>query len=246
MNFSDSYAITGDFLTTCNDFYSTVSTQSSNTGLKKKEVDRSAGELAVFNKGHYYLHTTAYKPTGLALGFPLPDPDFKENLWNISMEIKRHLRMFSPQSTKLFAHVPPESYHVTIVNRKHFDNNDLVEPLSSSEKDRAENVIQKLQIGEVAVYFNGFIISNEGRVLVRGYVFDNRLFYLRKKLTEIGNIFKDRIPVGAHIKLGHVLIQLDKHELKTFNQRISYLSEQISALIKFNDCYTQQGQISFR
>lgn len=226
----------------CSLFYSTVSRKCRLKGLNLEEIMRSEKELSQFKVGLYYLHPDAFKPTGVALGFPLPDYFFIRRLWKISCLIEKYLQKVTGNK-KTFAHVPPDSYHITIVNKTHFGKHKKIVPINEAEKRKSKQIITNINSGGISLFFNGLVVSRDGRPLVRGYVFDNKLFSIRDGLIKGIDKFNTHTPSAAHIKLGHILVNLNQEQLHSLLFYISIWGEHISKMILFKDTYTHLGRI---
>jgi len=227
----------------CSTFYSNVSRKCRLKGLDLEEISRSQRRLGQCKDGIYYLHPDAFKPTAVALGFPLPDHFFVRRLWRISCLVENYLRRVTNSNKTTFAHVPPDSYHITIVNRTHFDKHREIFSINKAEKWKSRNAIASLNPGYILLFFNGLIVSREGRVLVCGYTFDNRFFLLRNTLIDRMDIFEEHVPPAAHIKLGHILVNLDQEQLRSLLLYTSVCGEHISRMVLFKDLYTSLGRI---
>jgi hypothetical protein len=227
----------------CSLFYLRVGRDCRVRGFDPEEIARSQSELCQSEHGLCYLHPKAFAPTGVALGFPLPDNLLIRRLWRISSLVKTYLQEMADGNPKTFAHVPPECYHITIVNGRHFDEDEEVVPIDPAEKHSADEIVAKLNPGAVSLFFNGLILSRQGRLLVRGYALDNRLFEIRKALVDGEAVFRRHIPPAAHIKLGHILVNLSREQLPPLSLYTGICGEYINRSVFFEDLYTPLGRI---
>lgn len=228
----------------CGVFYSHVWRSCRRRGFDSAEIARSERELCRCKHGLYYLHPKAFKPTGVALGFPLPDSLFVRRLWRISCLMEAYLQRITKVDAKTFAHVPPECYHVTIVNGTHFDKHRRVIPITPAQQRKAKAIIGSLHPGRILLFFNGFVLSREGRLLVRGYAFDNRLFETRNALVRGADGFGDHVPPAAHIKLGHILVNPGMRQLARLFLYTNACGQYVNRSVLFEDLYAPHGRIS--
>ncbi|MEW6738254.1 MAG: hypothetical protein AB1489_43675, partial [Acidobacteriota bacterium] len=156
-------------------------------GLNTDEIFRSANQLSYLINGNWYLKDVAYQPTGIALGCPVPDKRIKEKLWRLSKLIANYIGQASDRQQPTFAFVPPDYYHITVLNRSHFDcSSDYRESLflSETEKRISEDVIAQVCRVPLVFHINGLIITSAGRLIVPGFPNDDRIYKLRANLVK--------------------------------------------------------------
>lgn len=95
--------------------YEALSNQIKEEGLKKEEISLSR-KLYTSIDGTPFLNDNAYKPTGVALGCPIPDQNFKNHLWEITKSLADRLTKIKSENVPSFAFVPSDWYHITIMN----------------------------------------------------------------------------------------------------------------------------------
>lgn len=231
----------------CRKRYRFLNAECKTRGLRSREVERSLGELNVRVGGTRYLVEAAYKPTGVALGCPLPDGRFARRLWRFSRLAEKFLLELCGRGPT-FAFVPPEWYHTTLVNCAHFDvsGNDpaLGGGLLSEEAWRtAREVTSEVARGALAVEFGGLILTSAGRLIVPGFPIDGRLYGLRRRLAERIPQARVNTPRTVHVKVGHLLADLRGGELKKFLTWLALCGRHITARVAFGDLYTPAGRI---
>lgn len=212
-------------------------------GLDPSEVERSARELSYAIDMMYYLKSAAYKPTGVALGCPLPDKRVAKRLWRLSRLADKCLTALCRGRRKRFAFVPPDWYHVTLVNRSHFEFTEIIS-MTEDEREDARKVIAQISGGLIVLHLNGLVLTAGGRLIVPGFPSDDRVYELRSRLVEAMPQLRINVPITAHIKLGHVLAPLNADELKILLSWVALCGEHVSARLIFYDVYTPAGRIA--
>ncbi len=144
-----------------------------------------------------------------------------------------------------FAFVPPDWYHVTLLNRAHFDVTALssITMMTENERRLAQDVIAKSDANPIMLHLNGLILTSTGRLIVPGFPSDDRMYELRSRLVEELPQLQINAPITAHIKLGHVLTKLNLAEFKKLLDYVALYEEHTSARLTFDDVYTPLGRI---
>lgn len=75
------------------------------------------------------------------------------------------IKLMRLNNLEIFAFVPPDSYHVTLVNRSHFGTDTKVKGMTKEEKEFTGKVIIKKDEGPIEVQFKGLILTTEGHLL---------------------------------------------------------------------------------
>jgi hypothetical protein len=218
-----------------------------------KSVRRSLMEDSRKVGQHLILKTHAYKPTGVALGCPLPYPDAQSQFSSLCDRTEEFLRRLCNVRGPVLVRVPPLCYHITLVNRTHFDTRQdkrQVRCLSLSEKRQVEQIIRDQDCGSVTVQYRGLLTSRGGRLLVPAYPSDARVFQLKEALRDgvcKGKIrraaFAENYPVHTATKLGHIAVELDGARLRAFLRWMQEEGAKIDLSVTFSDSYTQLGRI---
>src|SRR5690242_3581045 len=76
-------------------------------GLSAAAIERSRQELHRQTGVACHLNEIAYKPTGVALGCPVPNAQFTRRLWHFSGLVEKYLRAVAGDDRSTFAFVPP-------------------------------------------------------------------------------------------------------------------------------------------
>jgi hypothetical protein len=233
----------------CRTAYRLIASQCKRRGLDTEEIERSRKELNSQVDFTCQLSEIAYKPTGMALGCPIPDRSFTRRLWRISRLVEEYLAKHSVDEKPSFAFVPPLWYHITVANRTHFDFNaaDLMarhdHVLSQEERRSAQAVVSQIAAGPLLVQFSGLILTSSGRLLVPGFPADDRLYEVRYQLADSLPQVRVNLPTTAHIKLGHILLDLKNEQMRSFLNWLPLCGQHISARVAFSDLYTPAGRI---
>jgi hypothetical protein len=209
-------------------------------GLDPRHIAQSRACHANFDQSTCYLSSHACEPTGVALGHVLPSRQFSRRLWKLSWAIARRLQTYGEGPT--FAFVPPETYHVTVYNRSHFERSEVF-ALSATELAAVDSAISEAQIGRIAIEFNGLVLTPEGRVIVRGFPHDDKLAQLRHCTARVLPTVDPAPPQLAHIKLGHLLVCPSRPQLRELTDFIAQCSYHVDARLTFEDVYTPLGRL---
>jgi 2'-5' RNA ligase len=219
----------------CRERYIRIARECRRRGLAIEEITRSRDDLNERRDGRIWLKPEAYYPTGVALGFPLPDRRFERRLERILSLLQRRLGGD-------IALVPPGAYHVTLVNRGHFDVGPVVS-LTGIELDAAAGIVSSLALPPLDLHFHGLALTRTGRFIVPGYPCRSDVFRLRRALYEAVPSLRVNTPRTTHIKIGHLLRPLSGEELGRTREWMAAAGELISARIVFEDVFTPLGRI---
>lgn len=214
-------------------------------GLDPDAIARNAANDMRVSQGRCWVKVRAYKPTGVALGCPLPSREFQQHLLESITVAGTRLKALCGM-TRTVAHVPERFFHVTVVNRDHFDHRDdgsVVRCLSPREHRHIEAVIRGLGIRRIRIHFKGWQLTRSGRFMVLGFPRDEALFQLRAALINEVPQLRANPPATAHIKPAHMLAWLDRKQLRSFQDWMSSYSSFIDHALEFTEVYTPLGRI---
>jgi hypothetical protein len=195
-------------------------------------------------KGLMFLNEIACKPTGVALGCPLPVKPLAKKLFRIAQIIERYISGLIGLKQAL-AFVPKELYHITIANYTHFEQNTNVVDISRAEYDKIINSVKNIKSNSFEMILNGLILTTNGRLIVRGFPVDPDFFHFRRQLCARIPEMENKIPPTAHIKLGHLIKTLDPDEYARVLLFIERCSIYATARLSFPGLFTPVGEISF-
>lgn len=213
-------------------------------GLNVHEIERTRDQLAVIGDRGAVLSTCAYKPTGLALGCPLPDQRSSVRLARISRLAEEWIASVLNRREAVFARVPADSFHITVLNRTHFDAHATIVSLSPDHKDIATRVCLAEPLNApVKILMEGLILTHEGKLLVRGYPTNDSLTALKDRLLEALPEFAEHVPLTFHVKLGHLMQPLYGDKLVNFLVWLSKASQYVSFELDFTEIHTPLGTI---
>jgi hypothetical protein len=229
-----------DVSETCRALYEQIEAGALESGLDPEQVLLSAGRYRERRAGRDFVTPDAYQPTGAALGSPLPDDGVSRRLWLVAEELERFLHGARSDADSWFAFVPAHSYHVTVVNRGHFDTSDVVS-LDASMRRRLAGVVHSYPA--IALDLEGVAITRQGRVLAKCIPRSDDLASLRQHIVRQIPELAENTPRTAHIKLGHVLLPLTAEETSGLVTFAKSFDAAIRGALLFRDLFTPAGRV---
>lgn len=226
----------------CRNEYIRLAREVAQKGISHDAIETCRNTLVDYQDGKWFLKPIAFLPTGVAMGCPLPQLHFQKLFYRAAQLIEKWIRGTAKTDIPVFAYVPPQSYHITIVNRSHYEFNAVV-PLTIDEKNTVEDIVSKLQIKQVTVATSGFFLTHTGRLFIKCLVLDDAILNLRNAIAESYPQFRINIPRLVHIKIGHLMKELNKQELLEFTVWLERLGHYSISKIDFLDLYTPVGRI---
>lgn len=226
----------------CRTEYIRLARQIQHQGLSAAGIEQSVQEFTAVRNGCAWVKPLAYAPTGVALGCPLPDEHLSRYFWKIAHLMEAKLRSWSPVSEPAFAYVPQDSYHITVLNRSHYETS-AVFPMNDDEFVLVEEAVGGLSLKSIHVLSCGLVLTSAGKLFVKCLPVDDRILVLRAYLIKEIPFLRINAPRMIHIKLGHILTPLDKGrtcELLAWLQRLDQL---VIGQFEFPDLYTPVGRI---
>lgn len=152
--------------------YDELAEECRSNGLEASEIDATLALSTRIKDGSAWLKSRAFKPTGVALGCPLPDRLCQEALQRLAVQVDMKLRYLRKINKPAFAAVPPDSYHITLANYDHFDLRDNGGPVSRlrpSHKSIIEKLIATEEYGHLRFRLSGVVLTRQGRLMIRGH-----------------------------------------------------------------------------
>jgi hypothetical protein len=191
------------------------------------------------------------RPTGVALGYPLPSRSLEMAFSALCDRAEEFLWNLCGNGAQVLSRVPPEAYHITLVNRTHFDEGrSKVHPMSQAEKEQTERIIREQECGPVAVRYRGLLAAKSGRLMTPAHMDDTRVFRLKEALRDgvLGGrrrqpVLKANYPVHTLTKLAHIVVPLEGVRLRRFLDWLHEEGAKIDVSARFTDAYTQLGRI---
>jgi hypothetical protein len=226
--------------TECRRQYLRIHRRTWRAGLDDSKVRDSKLKYSVAREAETEVSLEAYRPTGVALGHPLPCLQTTRRLFRFAKLVERKLSQIAVRPC--FAFVPPAAYHITLYNRSHFDHGPVFD-ISPDEQREAARVIDAANVGRITVELNGLLISSDGRLLVRGYPHDERIHHLRRRLGEALPSDAGPPSILAHIKLGHVLVCPALQEVREVLDWLDRCGHHVSKRLSFEDVFTPLGRV---
>lgn len=227
----------------CRGRYDFLYRESVQNGLNLDEIEKSVNLCHRVGK-QFFLQDIACKPTGVALGCPLPDSQLTEKLWRLIERLNNDIALHFPTVSEAFSFVKSDTYHITIVNRSHYKTNSSITEMTMEEKKKVVAAVSQLGKNVVRVHLQGLILTSYGRLIIKGFPEGDNLYRLRNKLVNLIPELRVNIPNIAHIKLGHLLAPFNKIETEWLMKSITEYGKDIDEILTFTDVYTPVGRIS--
>jgi hypothetical protein len=222
-------------------------------GISEREARRSLEEDSLPAGEYLHLREHAYRPTGVALGCPLLQPDLRSYFSELSDRADLFLRRLLGRSGPLLSRVPSDAYHITLVNRTHFDtegDKGNVRALSRAEKEQVDSIVREQNCGAIGVRYQGLLATTKGRLMVPAFPTDQRIFRLKETLRYrvVGDdgrsaALNQNYPRHVITKLGHLVVPLSGSSLRFFIGWMSEEGAKIDMPASFADVYTPLGRI---
>lgn len=225
---------------TCRELYAQIEAATLERGLDVEQILLSADRYRERRDGRDFVTPNAYEPTGAALGSPLPDAGASRRLSLVAEELERFLRKLRTNADSRFAFVPEHSYHVTVVNRGHFDTSEVVS-LDASMRTHLADVVRGF--AAIALDLEGVAITRQGRVLAKCVPRNDALAMLRQQVVSQIPELAENTPHTAHIKLGHVLLPLSVDETSQLVTFAKSFNAAVRGALLFRDLFTPAGRV---
>ncbi len=234
---------TGDQqLLICRKEYIRLAREVRQKGISPSEIDTCKNTLVEFRDGHWFLKPIAFSPTGVALGCPLPQERALKFFHHAAHLVERWLQNKEGAEVPVFAHVPHGYYHITVVNRSHYEFNEVI-PLTVDEQQLIRKSVMQLKLGPVSVVTDGLFLTHTGRLFVKCLVFDDKILQLRTSLAGSFPQLRTNIPRLVHIKIGHLMTIPGRTQLFELGMFLERLGHHAISRIEFTDLYTPVGRI---
>jgi len=227
---------------TCRELYEQIEAATSECGLDAEQVQLSADRYRERSAGGDMVTPDAYSPTGAALGCPLPDDGVSRKLSLVAEELEHFLRRAHPDARSWFAFVPANSYHVTVVNRGHYDTSEIIS-VDTSMRRHLAGVVEKYP--SITLDLAGIALTRQGRVLAKCLPRSDDLVILRQLIVSRIPELAENVPRTAHIKLGHVLLPLTAEQISEFVGFAKSFDEVLRGALLFHDLFTPAGRVPF-
>jgi hypothetical protein len=225
----------------CREEYARLARELAHLGLSRRWVEDCRNQLVEEREGRWYVKPLAYRPTGVALGCPL-DHGVQNTFYRAACAAERWMQAVGDPSLPALAHVPQDAYHITILNRSHYDINEVI-PMTPEEGKAVAASLRRLAPGMVQVLVTGLQLTHTGRLFARCLPTDDKILELRTRLAELHPELRTNIPRVVHIKIGHLLKPLEQDELDRFSLFMNRLGNSILARLDFTDVYMPTGRV---
>jgi hypothetical protein len=166
----------------------------------------------------------------------------QNSFYRAACSVERWMQSVGDRSEPAFAHVPQQSYHITILNRSHYDINEVIS-MTPEEGQAVAASLRRLAPGTIQVLVTGLQLTQTGRLFARCLPIDDKILDLRNQLAALYPELRTNIPHVVHIKLGHLLKPLERDELDRFLLFMNRLGNSTLARMDFTDVYTPTGRV---
>jgi hypothetical protein len=224
----------------CRQHYQRLAERFLDQGIDPAEIAKSQ-TFMVEDGPTCWVDPAACQPTGAALGFPLPDPAFSALLFQTARSLAEELAPLLEPGMPHFAYVPAAGYHVTLVNYSHFDCTDSKESIVSFEPATfaaIRSYFRSHRHSRPSIRFKGLILTPAGRLIVPGYGVNPDPFAIRAGLATLVPRFCTNLPRTLHIKLGHLLRNLNGPHQRECQRLLEQHGQAIDRIITFAEIYT--------
>ncbi len=230
---------------TCRQSYVSLLARAYREGLAEEVLQNSRSNLCELRDDRCFLRNIAYQPTGIALGRPLPDATVTARLAEITRQFRVYLdEMLETPDPQAFAQVPPDWYHITLVNQSHYaDGADTV--TRRAQPPAIQQQIRDLlsTVGPITVQLDRVILTAHGIFMVACYPLGATFFELRQTIVNQIPVLATNTPRTAHMKLGHLQTMLSRAQLHALLKVVCQIG-QLDAELQFTQVYTPSGRLS--
>ncbi len=195
-----------------------------------------------------FIEPQYYAPTGMALGFPLPNDELAGSLNAAAKAIADHTHVCC-NSNYDFRLVPAKAFHITIVNRDHYGRPERIsgevsgemEYLSEKELTLLQDAVSELAIQRISITIERLILK-DGKLIALPNSW-KQISTIRDAIREKLPTLKIMSPSTAHIKLG----QFNKIPSLSILDELEDIaaSYDVTGNLVFYDAYTPVGRIVF-
>jgi hypothetical protein len=153
----------------------------------------------------------------------------------------------------VISRVPPDAYHITLVNRHHFDQEadvDKIQPISAGEHAQIERIVKDQRCGPVTVRYGGLLLMRSGRLAVPADPENDNIYRLKEALRdgvrEVDGgvlVLSGNYPVQLFTKLGHMVTEPDSSYVESLGRWLAREGERLAVTVTFSDVFTQRGRV---
>lgn len=183
-------------------------------------------------QGNRYIAKEAFwKPSGIVLGYPL-NAELTKKIISIRNNIIQDLNLINCWEAD------SKYFHITIVSYSHFKEiglNATKKIFPKKEIKKAAKIIGEFQ--PINVDLQGVLLTTDGSIIIKGFVENDDLFLLRKRLkTEVSGITQ-RVPNIIHIKIAQVLTNVSAGVARKINNKYASVFIGYAAFTHATSCY---------
>lgn len=228
----------------CQQEYRRLARELGQRGISASQVERCRVALSEAGREGWQVIQAAYLPTGAALGCRLTEKNTERLFGRCARLMAGWLAQEVGKAGEAgLALVPAEAYHITVVNRSHYEVNEVV-AISSEEKQEIEAQVRRMGVGRISVMSCGVQVTHFGRVYIKCLPCDDKILRLRNQLGEGFPQLRTNIPRMLHIKIGHLIKPLNAGELLRFMSFMERMGQAVVRRLDFDDLFTPAGRIS--
>jgi len=182
--------------------YDSIRQKTDEQGIDPEEVRKIKSQFFTFERGGWVAHEAFWKPTGLVFGNPFPK-ELADEFNSLRHEVLDKLNL-KPDEYWL---PDEENLHNTIVNYSHYSEIGMqVVTMPKSKLETAGKIVSKYP--PIEIQYKGVLITNNGTVLVMGFVNNESLFKLRNDLIQNIMGITQQTQDLAHVKLAQILVDV--------------------------------------
>ncbi|MCX6706348.1 MAG: hypothetical protein NTV24_04605, partial [Candidatus Woesebacteria bacterium] len=179
--------------------YDSIRQKTDEQGVDAQEVQILKEGFFNFKDGEWVASEAFWKPTGIVLGYPF-SKELSDKFDSLRMDILQQLNLtqhdyWLPDKNRL---------HSTVVSYSHYSEVGLgVVTIPKSELKSAKKIISEHK--PINISYKGVLITNNGSILVMGFVDNEELFNLREDLLKGINGIIQQPQNLAHVKVAQIL-----------------------------------------
>lgn len=196
-------------------FYDSVRQKTDEQGIDPEEIQKIKDKFFTFENNRWIADEAFWKPTGIVFGYPF-SPDLVKKFDSLRLKI---LKEFGTNSEKFW--LPDiNNLHSTIVNYSHYSEVGMrIITMPKPELNTAARVVSKYS--PIEVMYKGVLITNNGSILVMGFVDNEDLFNLRKELTTTIDGITQQPQNLVYVKLAQILTDIPYEQTEKINRLYS-------------------------
>ncbi|MEK7516944.1 MAG: hypothetical protein AAB583_00170 [Patescibacteria group bacterium] len=214
--------------------YDRIKQKTDEQGIDPQEVEEIRSSFFRYHNGKWQAEEAFWKPTGLVLGYPFAEPIG-------SRFISFRSKILAELGLKPYQYWLPDEdlLHMTIISYSHYSESGMnIILLPETEIPKAREIIGNYR--PIKISFRGGLITNNGSLLIKGFVEDEDLFLLRSELMAKIDGITQQPQNLAHVKLAQILEDVPYELTEKVNRLYSSLD---LGFYVFSDVKTPQREL---